>query len=294
MYSQTFRFESPKATMMRRSLHYVIRVGNLMDSLCFYVGTLGMRVLRHEEFSQGCKATCNGPFGGKWSKTMVGYGPEDDHFVLEVVYNYGISSYNLGNFHGGFGIESREAFAKVRAAGAQPDASGVATVLDPNGYTFLISNAEAKDPFRKVILKVQNLNASRRYYEEILRLKSTSLTNDSVCLSFSDDQSSLQLVDLGSEKFDAGDGCGRTAFACPTEELAAIESAVKQGGYKILTNLTDLDTPGKATVSVVILADPDGHEICWVGDENYRALSKWEPETELVWKKKVDEAMALS
>ena len=29
-----------------------------------------------------------------WS---LGYGPEDDHFVLELTYNYNISSYSLGN-----------------------------------------------------------------------------------------------------------------------------------------------------------------------------------------------------
>ena len=28
---------------------------------------------------------------------MVGYGPEDSHFVVELTYNYNISSYKLGN-----------------------------------------------------------------------------------------------------------------------------------------------------------------------------------------------------
>ncbi len=32
-------------------------------------------------------------------------------------------------------------------------------------------------------------------------------------------------------------------------------------GYRVLTPLVSLDTPGKATVQVVILADPDGHEV---------------------------------
>ena len=46
------------------------------------------QVLRHEEFEEGCAATCNGPYNGKWSKTMVGYGPEANHFVVELTYNY--------------------------------------------------------------------------------------------------------------------------------------------------------------------------------------------------------------
>ena len=28
---------------------------------------------------------------------MIGYGAEDSHFVLELTYNYGIESYQLGN-----------------------------------------------------------------------------------------------------------------------------------------------------------------------------------------------------
>ena len=28
---------------------------------------------------------------------MVGYGPEDSHFVIELTYNYGLGSYKLGN-----------------------------------------------------------------------------------------------------------------------------------------------------------------------------------------------------
>lgn len=40
------------------------------------------------------------PYDGKWSKTMIGYGPEDDHFVAELTYNYGVKSYKFGNaFH---------------------------------------------------------------------------------------------------------------------------------------------------------------------------------------------------
>lgn len=27
---------------------------------------------------------------------MIGYGPEDDHFVIELTYNYGVKSYVLG------------------------------------------------------------------------------------------------------------------------------------------------------------------------------------------------------
>lgn len=76
-----------------------------------------------------------------------------------------------------------------------------------------------------------------------------------------------------------------------------IQKAIKESGNKILTDLITLDTPGKASVRVIILADPvsiyivlliiiyfinlykfdncfqDGHEICFVDDEGFRQLS---------------------
>ena len=42
-------------------------------------------------------------------------------------------------------------------------------------------------------------------------------------------------------------------------KLADIESAVKSAGHTVLTPLVSLDTPGKASVEVVILADPVGN-----------------------------------
>ena len=50
-------------------------------------------MLRHEEFETGCEATCNGPYGGAWSKTMVGLGDENCNFVFELTYNYGVDGY---------------------------------------------------------------------------------------------------------------------------------------------------------------------------------------------------------
>lgn len=45
-----------------------------------------------------CKASCNGRFDGMWSKTMVGYGDESDHFVVELTYNYNIKNYKNGKY----------------------------------------------------------------------------------------------------------------------------------------------------------------------------------------------------
>ncbi|OWK17895.1 hypothetical protein Celaphus_00009231, partial [Cervus elaphus hippelaphus] len=44
---------------------------------------------------------------------------------------------------------------------------------------------------------------------------------------------------------------------------------IKWENWGILTLLVSPDTLGKATVQVIILPDPDGHEICFVGDEAF-------------------------
>jgi catechol 2,3-dioxygenase-like lactoylglutathione lyase family enzyme len=74
-----------------------VKVLNLKKTLNFYENVLGMKILRHEEFDDPCEATCNGPYGNKWSKTMIGYGPEKENFALELVYNYGVKKYKFGN-----------------------------------------------------------------------------------------------------------------------------------------------------------------------------------------------------
>jgi hypothetical protein len=81
-----------------RPLHWVLKVGDLRASVDFYNSVLGMEIQRHEEFKEGCEATCNGPYSGWWSKTMMSF-PQtgEGAFSLELTYNYGIESYELGN-----------------------------------------------------------------------------------------------------------------------------------------------------------------------------------------------------
>lgn len=79
-----------------RPLHWVIKVSNLKKTLELLTA-IGCRVLRHEEFTEGCEASCNGPYSGYWSKSMVGFNNEDNSFVFELTFNYGVASYKRGN-----------------------------------------------------------------------------------------------------------------------------------------------------------------------------------------------------
>lgn len=265
----------------RRALHFVFKIGNRTKTAKFYRDVLGMKFLRHEEFEEGCKAACNGPYDGKWSKSMVGYGPEDNHFVVELTYNYGIGTYKLGNDFRGITIHSKDVLQKA-AANSWPvgDENGNKYVDSPDGYRFHVVEKDASgDPVKKVSLSVSNLKRSLDYWNNKCGMKIYEQTPKSALLGYSDDQCHLELVEIDGP-VDHATAFGRIAFSCPESQLKDIESEIKSSGDKILTPYTRLDTPGKATVAVVILADPDGHEICFVGDEAFRELSQVDPKAD--------------
>lgn len=267
----------------RRALHFVFKVGDRKETAKFYREVLGMKVLRHEEFEEGCKASCNGPYDGKWSKTMVGYGAEDNHFVVELTYNYGISNYVLGNDYQGITIVSSEAIANAKRLNwPVTSEDGLLVVKAPGGYKFyLIDRPQPTnaDPVQKVAIGVSNLEKSLDYWHKKCGLKIYSQSSDKALLGYGDGQCKLELKNLKTA-INHASAFGRIAFACPSSELAGLQKLMNDAGHKILTPLVSLDTPGKATVQVVILADPDGHEICFVGDEAFRSLSQVDPKAE--------------
>ena len=72
---------------------------------------------------------------------MVGYGPEDLHFVIELTYNYGVKEYTRGNDYRSITIHSTTA---ARAVVGQSEfthcvnVDGTITATAPGGYDFLI------------------------------------------------------------------------------------------------------------------------------------------------------------
>ncbi|XP_040857070.1 glyoxalase domain-containing protein 4 isoform X5 [Ochotona curzoniae] len=248
----------------RRALHFVFKVGNRFETARFYREVLGMKVLRHEEFEEGCKASCNGPYDGKWSKTMVGFGAEDDHFVAELTYNYGIGHYKLGNDFMGITVASSQAISKARELEwpLTEVTEGVFETEAPGGYKFYLQkhNGPQSDSVVKVTLAVSNLQKSLNYWSSL----------------------------LGMKIYEKDEAKQRALLGYADNQLPELEELMKREKQTILTPLVSLDTPGKATVHVVILADPDGHEICFVGDEAFRELSKVDPKGS----KLLDEAMA--
>lgn len=118
-----------------RILHTMLRVGDLDRSVKFYTEVLGMKLLRTTDRPEQ-----------KYSLAFVGYEGEDRTAVLELTYNYGVDSYDLGAGFGHIAIEipdAKKACDAVRAKGgavtreAGPVLGGstvIAFVQDPDGY----------------------------------------------------------------------------------------------------------------------------------------------------------------
>lgn len=118
-----------------RMLHTMLRVGNLEKSIQFYCDVLGMKLLRQKDYP-----------GGEFTLAFVGYGDESDHTVLELTYNWGVDSYDLGNAYGHIALGVDDIYAacdKIKALGGKvsrepgPMKHGstvIAFVEDPDGY----------------------------------------------------------------------------------------------------------------------------------------------------------------
>lgn len=116
-------------------LHTMLRVGNLQRSIDFYTQAMGMQLLR----------TTDRP-DQKYSLAFVGYGSNPEHAELELTYNYGVESYDLGTAYGHIALGVPDIYAACEAIKAKggnitrepgPVKGGstvIAFVTDPDGY----------------------------------------------------------------------------------------------------------------------------------------------------------------
>lgn len=120
---------------MNRILHTMLRVSNIEKSICFYTKVLGMDILR----------TFDQPDQG-FSLTFLGYAKESEACVLELTYNYGANSYELGNAFGHIAIGVGNCYLaceQIKALGGKILREAgpligtneiIAFIEDPDGY----------------------------------------------------------------------------------------------------------------------------------------------------------------
>lgn len=82
------------------------------------------------------------------------------------------------------------------------------------------------------------------------------------------------------ELIDRKKAFGRIAFAVPYAVQTEINQFINDNKQTILTPLITLATPGKATVRVIILSDPNDLEICFVDEEGFSELSQVDEQSE--------------
>lgn len=116
-----------------RQLHTMLRVGDLDRSVRFYTAMLGLNELRRIDVPEG-------------KYTLVFLGFDDGQTQLELTYNYGVGSYDIGTGFGHLAIgfpDVQAACEAIKAAGgkilreAPPMKFGTiifASVEDPDGY----------------------------------------------------------------------------------------------------------------------------------------------------------------
>ena len=118
-------------------LHTMLRVGDLERSIRFYTELLGMKLLRKVDRPEQ-----------RYTLAFVAYGTgnADGSTEIELTYNYGVSSYELGGAFGHLAIGVADVAAtcdRIRRAGgvvtreAGPVKGGtgiIAFIQDPDGY----------------------------------------------------------------------------------------------------------------------------------------------------------------
>ena len=123
-----------------RIRHTMLRVKNIEASIDFYTRIFGMTLFRRMDNE-----------GGKYSVAFVGYGDENSAPAIELTYNWGKDEdYDKGDGFGHIAIGVPDIYGiceKIAAEGFEiprppgplkhggPNASGIAFVRDPDGYS---------------------------------------------------------------------------------------------------------------------------------------------------------------
>lgn len=119
-----------------RMLHTMLRVRDLERALDFYVGKLGMQLLRRQDFADQ-----------RFTLAFVGYGREHDTTVIELTHNWDVDGYELGTAFGHVAIGVEDVYLAaasladqgVRVTRPAGPLKGdvrelIAFVEDPDGY----------------------------------------------------------------------------------------------------------------------------------------------------------------
>ncbi|BBN09879.1 uncharacterized protein MPTK1_4g23460 [Marchantia polymorpha subsp. ruderalis] len=259
----------------RRMLHVVYRVGDLDKTIKFYTECLGMKLLRKRDFPDE-----------KYTNAFLGYGPEDSHFVVELTYNYGVFSYDIGTGFGHFGLaveDVQKVCDLVKAKGGvvsrepgpvKGGKSVIAFVDDPDGYKFeLIQRPATPEPFCQVMLRVGDMDRAIAFYEkafgmELLRKRDVPEYKYTIAMMGygpEDKNCVLELTyNYGVTEYTKGTGYAQIAIG--TDDVYKTAEAIRHFGGKIVREPGAI--PGINT-KITSITDPDGWKSVFVDNEDF-------------------------
>ncbi|XP_014516876.2 lactoylglutathione lyase GLX1 isoform X3 [Vigna radiata var. radiata] len=263
----------------RRFLHAVYRVGDLDRTIKFYTECFGMKLLRKRDVPEE-----------KFANAFLGYGPEQSHFVVELTYNYGVTSYDIGTGFGHFGISTPDVYKlveNIRAKGGNitrepaPVTGGtsvIAFVKDPDGYIFeLIQRPSTPEPLCQVMLRVGDLERSIKFYEKALGLRVVKRADRPqqkytiVLLGYADEQETTVLeltYNYGVTEYTKGNAYAQVAISTDDVYKSAevVNIVTQELGGKITRQPGPI--PGLNT-KITSFVDPDGWKTVLVDNEDF-------------------------
>ncbi|BDA47561.1 probable lactoylglutathione lyase [Coccomyxa sp. Obi] len=262
----------------RRMLHAVYRVGNMDETIEYYKKHFGLKQLRYRDIPEE-----------KYSNAFLGAGPETDHFALELTYNYGVDSYDIGTGFGHFALAHPDVYALVdsikKGGGkvsrdAGPVKGGqtvIAFVDDPTGYKWeLIQRPEPiPEPIAQVMLRVTDLDRSIQYYTEALGMKLLRKRDNpegKYTLAFmaygpENENTVIELTyNWGKTEYENFHGNAYAQVAISTKDVYKSAEQIKAAGGKITREPGPL--PGINT-KIMATTDPDGWKYVLVDEEDF-------------------------
>lgn len=263
----------------RRFLHAVYRVGDLDRTIKFYTEAFGMKLLRKRDVPEE-----------KYANAFLGFGPETSNFVVELTYNYGVTSYDIGTGFGHFAIATPDVYKfveDVRAKGGKVTrepgpvsggASVIAFVADPDGYLFeILQRASTPEPLCQVMLRVGDLERSIKFYEKALGLKLVRTVDRPqykytlAMLGYAEEHETIVLeltYNYGVTEYTKGNAYAQVAVGTDDVYKSAelVNLATQEFGGKITRQPGPI--PGLNT-KIVSFLDPDGWKTVLVDNQDF-------------------------
>jgi lactoylglutathione lyase len=132
-------------TRARRVLHTMLRVSDLQRSLDFYIGLLGMRLLRRQDYP-----------AGRFTLAFVGYDEESAATALELTHNWDQDApYQHGTFFGHIALAVDDLYSCCSALAEK----GVTIARPPGPMKYsptLIAFIEDPDGYRIELIEVRS------------------------------------------------------------------------------------------------------------------------------------------